>query len=164
MAVAMSRVPVFRGLPLRSGDYEQGPPEAYFDEAGKWNDSDFVCLCGYVSADYSWHELARRWVERLKHHGLRVVHASSFAEDCRRVGKYDQRDEIFDEFINIIRDHVIVGFVIAISVRDLKALPSHMRKMYGDPHVFCVHRLLRQLHDRLVEDDTAVCVTFDDSD
>jgi hypothetical protein len=146
-------------------DYEL-PPQAYFDEAGKWGDSEFVCVGGYLARDADWMALARRWVDACRHHGLPGVHTSTFRQDCRRAGKLDQADAIFDDFVDIVRDHVLIGFAVAINVPDLAKVPSHIRKEVGDPQLACVQRVLRLLRDRLVAENfpDKIAITFDDSD
>jgi hypothetical protein len=142
-------------------------PQVYADEAGKWHDQDFICLCGYLALESDWMTLALRWVDRLRHHGLLpAIHTSKFREQCRGIGKEDKADAIFDEFVEIARDHVRVGFAVAMDTRAFRDLPPHIRRAIGDPQLACTDRLLTLVRDRLVAEEypSPICITFDDSD
>lgn len=49
---------------------------AFFDESGKFADSDFMCLCGYI-ADERWEEFSSAWRESLNKHQLPFVHTAA---------------------------------------------------------------------------------------
>jgi hypothetical protein len=47
---------------------------AFFDESGKFGDSDFVCIAGYISHDGGWNNFCDRWGPLLIRHQIPYVH------------------------------------------------------------------------------------------
>jgi Protein of unknown function (DUF3800) len=130
----------------------------YFDESGKFADSDFVCLCGYLSDD-RWDKFASDWGFLLVRHGLTSLHLS----------KVDWKDHkqvsALTEFVRPIREHVFCGFSIAVDAKYYRSMPIEKRRVLGDkdPREFTFHRLLRIVRDYLKErgQDDWLSLTFD---
>jgi hypothetical protein len=119
----------------------------YFDESGKFADSDFVCLCGYL-ADDSWEKFCTDWRIALQRHGLPFLHMSTID------WKNEKVVPVLDEFARIIRTYAVYGFSVAVDAKYYRSMPIEKRKILGakDPRDFTFHRLLRVIRDRLHED------------
>lgn len=118
----------------------------YFDESGKFAESGFVCLCGFLSGD-SWDSFCGEWKEQLVKHGFSSIHMSKM--DWRDKDKVDG----LKDFVKIIRKHVLLGFAVAVDAKYYRSMPIEKRKLLGDkdPRDFTFHQLLRVVRDDLHE-------------
>jgi Protein of unknown function (DUF3800) len=130
----------------------------YFDESGKFADSDFVCLCGYLCDD-GWDDFCKEWRFALQRHEITCLHMSTVD------WKNENLVAGLDEFARIIRRHVLFGFSVAVDAKYYRSMPVEKRKVLGDkdPRDFTFHRLLRIIRDRLNDDgqDEWFSITFD---
>jgi hypothetical protein len=118
----------------------------YFDESGKFADSDFVCLCGFLSGD-TWDGFCREWKEQLIRYGFPSIHMSKM--DWRD----KQKAESLKDFVKVIRQHLILGFAVTVDAKYYRAMPVPKQKLLGekDPRDFTFHQLLRLIRDDLHE-------------
>jgi hypothetical protein len=130
----------------------------YFDESGKFKDSDFICIAGFVSDDPHWENFCEEWDQVLKHYKLPALHMTVLtAKD---------REQILPDFIDVIRRNVQIGIGVGLDVKSLKAMPSDFQQKVGDPQYFCFQRMLRTLVDNLRKNENytgPVPITFDDT-
>ena len=119
----------------------------YFDESGKFADSDFVCLCGYL-ADERWEQFCFDWKLALERHGILSLHMSALD------WKNEKLVAGLDEFAALIRKHALYGFSVAVDAQYYRSMPIEKKKLLGnkDPRDFTFHRLLRIVRDRLKSD------------
>lgn len=142
-------------------------PFGFFDESGKWQDKDFICLCGYLSTDEKWTEFLERWRRVLDKHCLGAMHLWEFRQRCKAQGwTAAQVDSVLSEFVDVIRDCILIGFAIGLDAKHYRGMPSHAQRALGDPGVLCLHRLLRLIRDRLRKEQytNRIAVTFDEDE
>jgi hypothetical protein len=140
-------------------------PYVFCDESGKWQDKDFICLCGYLSTDHDWSVFTGRWGLLLEKHGFTSMHLTTYWQECRKRQWSDETsDAILHEFIDAIRDHIWLAFAVGMDVRAFKALPSHVRSALGAPDILCLHRLLRLARNRFAREnyDGRISLIFDE--
>jgi hypothetical protein len=120
---------------------------AYLDESGKFHDgSGYICLCGFLSWDSGWQEFADKWQLLLAKHHLPFIHMTTFYSDCR-TKNLDEAEAtgILGEFIDVVRHSSLIGFSVGVD-------GQHFRKrMYRDPALFAISRILRQMRDACTE-------------
>jgi hypothetical protein len=133
----------------------------FFDESGKFADSDFVCLCGYLS-NQNWSAFTERWRALLMRHGFASLHMSQINwRDERQVTS-------LRDFAGAIREHVPLGFGVAVDVKYYRHMPIEKRRLLGDkdPRDFTFHQLLRlvltDLHSQGMEDWLSMTFDFED--
>jgi len=119
----------------------------YFDESGKFADSDFVCLAGYL-ADERWEQFSRDWALALQRYEIPFLHMSALD------WKNEKLVAGLDEFARIVRKHALYGFSVAVDAKYYRSMPGEKKKILGnkDPRDFTFHRLLRIIRDRLHAD------------
>lgn len=131
----------------------------YFDESGKFADSDFVCLAGYLAGE-QWDRFCYDWRTTLgeRRNGA-AIHTASIN------WKNPEEVEALNEFARIIRRHSIYGFSVAVDADYYRKMSVEKRKLLGnkDPRDFTFHRLLRIMCDRLRDDgqDDWLSIIFD---
>jgi len=123
---------------------------AFFDESGKLADSDFICMCGYISDD-RWDDFSEEWAKALKDHNLPFIHTSAlFSHNF----PYDhiewpaqKRDAVMLDFVRPIVKYARAGFGVALDAKFFRNMPQGDRKTLGDrsPEVFIFHRLLHHV-------------------
>jgi len=140
----------------------------FFDDSGKFGDSDFVCLAGYIADDAGWNKFCEKWGPLLLKHKIPYIH---MRELIPLRGPYQDlgwdnphRDNVLGEFIGIIREHVIAGFGVGVDSKYLRSMSKDARKAIGDPQMLSFQRLLRIVVKKLesVGYDAAVAPVFDD--
>jgi len=147
---------------------EAGLYWSYFDDSGKWKDSDYVCLAGYLSDESGWNGFCADWRALLDKHGIPSVHVKDLLPmqgPYRDLGwTLTKRDEVYNEFVSVIRKHVLVGFGMAVDARYWRAMKPEARKLLGDPFMACFQRLMRRITDRLeaAGSQDPMPITFDD--
>jgi hypothetical protein len=125
-------------------------PYAFFDDAGKWQDRDFICLSGYLSDGERWQLFTERWTKLMQPTKLGRVHMTNFFHEVKKLGWDDARSKNFLlEAAKIIRDHVLVGFSVGLDAKHYRSLPGGRRNNMPQPHVACLNRVLRLIRDRL---------------
>jgi len=126
---------------------------AYFDDSGKFTDSDFVCLAGYVSYDAGWAALVQKWEALLVQHKIPYIHMKDL---MALRGPYEtlgwdtkHRDEVLNDFIDVIRESVVAGFGVVVDAKYYRSLGKGIREQLGDPFMFCFQRILRRVVKKL---------------
>jgi len=141
---------------------------AFLDDSGKFKDSDFVCLAGYLSDDDGWTQFSEKWGKLLIKHGIPYIHMK---ELISLRGPYEnlgwtpaQRDDVVNDFIDVIRAHIQVGFGVAVDAKYFRSMCADAQKKIGDPAYFCLHRILYLIIKKLksVGYQPSVTITFDD--
>jgi hypothetical protein len=141
--------------------------ECFFDDSGKENDPShrFVCIAGYMAHDTFWWPFQPAWRHLLTRHGLPYVHLREFIEMAKDKG-WDRRkqDAVLGEFIEVIKQHRLIGFGVAVDVTAWNAIPKDRRNRFSaSVQEFCCMRLLRRIIDRLHEAQELepIAVVFD---
>jgi hypothetical protein len=133
----------------------------YFDESGKFADSDFVCLCGFL-ADEHWEPFCDEWRFTLARNKMPALHTAAIN------WKNQAETGALLEFVKIIRTHAIFGFGVAVDAGYFRAMPVEKRRLLGDKRAtdFAFHRLLRLVRDKLheLQMDNWLSITFDYED
>jgi len=141
---------------------------AFFDDSGKFTDSDFVCLAGYIATDENWQGFSDEWGPLLLRHKIPYVHMK---EMIALRGPYESlgwdaahRDAVLLEFIDVIRRHVIGGFGIGVDAKYLRSMSKDARTVIGDPAMLCFQRILRRVVEKLDEVgyESSIAAVFDD--
>jgi len=121
----------------------------FADESGQFQDKDFICLCGFLSSGAKWDSFTARWHGLLHKFGLPVVHMKAFYSDCAKLGMNEiQATHALEEFIDIIRDTISVGFAVGLDASYYRGMPDPAKEGMGDPGVACLQRLLHLIRDR----------------
>lgn len=126
-------------------------PYAFFDDAGKWQDRDFICLCGYISDGDRWQSFAECWQKLLAPVGLTAIHMTNYFHVARnKLGWSDGQAEAFLlQAAQIIRDHAAVGFSIGLDAKHYRRLPRERKGAMPLPHMACLQRVLKHILERL---------------
>jgi hypothetical protein len=136
-------------------------PYGFFDDAGKWQDKDFICLCGYLSHGDHWQALSQRWRKALDDYGLDHLHIQEFpAEAKKRCWSETQAQNVLDRFASITRDHVLVGFSVGLDAKHYRGIPKDRKDGITKPNVACLQRVLRLIRDRVHEEQCEERITF----
>jgi hypothetical protein len=147
--------------------YRPLAPYAFFDESGKWKDKDFICLCGYLSGASAWGKYTDEWTALLREKGFASIHFTKFFYECKRRGlDATQVTAIIEEFIDIIRKRIWLGFAIGFDAKHYRRMPSHARKAIGDPAMLCLQRLMKQIRERFhtIGYEGRIAITLDEDE
>lgn len=84
---------------------------AYFDESGKFKDSQFICVAGFVSDEAHWNAYAQAWGELLETHNIRALHMRELMSFTGQFKGWDREHakKALAEFIQVIRQNVLIG-------------------------------------------------------
>lgn len=149
---------------------------AFFDESGKLAESDFMCLCGYVSGEgqpgSSWDKFTEEWRAVLMREGLPYIHTSQL---FARRPPYDligwngsKINDVLSSLSRCVSRHVVAGFGVALDAKHYRSLAKERRNLIGDktPEIFLFHRLLRLVVKALetLNYPNPISLTFDWSD
>jgi hypothetical protein len=112
-----------------------------FDESGT-HDKQIITVAGYVAPAEQWHRFTSEWSNALPP-ALTPFHASQFFYWIRKHPEgYDLRDRLW----GMIRRRVNRGFQVSLSVADYeRAVPPHLRSMFGSAYTMCVQECLVQV-------------------
>ena len=127
----------------------------FLDDSGKFSDSDFVCLAGYIADDDGWNSLCADWGTLLSKHKIPFIHMKDMVAlrgPYENLGwTHEQRDAVLSEFIDTIRKHVIAGFGVGVAAKYLRSMEKEARRVIGDPYLLCFQRILRRVIGKLRE-------------
>jgi hypothetical protein len=141
---------------------------AYFDDSGKFAESDYILLAGYLSDDKSWEEFTREWRGLLIQHEIPYVHMRDLVPLQGPYKKLawdkDHRDDVIRQFIAVIRRNVFMGFGVAVDAKYLRKMGNDAQKVLKRPELFCFSRLMRHLTNTLstIPWNEPVPLIFDD--
>jgi len=141
---------------------------AYFDDSGKFADSDFICMAGYLSDDKNWEQFCLAWRDLLFKNNLPFIHMKDFVHlrgPYEELGwTHERKQKVLDEFITIIRTYILAGFGVAVDAKYYRSMALEARKLLGDPHLFCFQRLMSRFTRKLKESgwNEPIPVIFDD--
>jgi uncharacterized protein DUF3800 len=144
----------------------------YIDESGKFHDGlGFINMCAFLSDDQGWDAFNKSWNALLRKHGFTRIHMTEFYSECRQRGwTQEQADVVLTEFIDTIRNNVLVGFAIGIDGPYFRRKYAQIGKPNVDPALFAVQRILRGVSDAYKRWDQGrniparVFVTFDEDE
>jgi Protein of unknown function (DUF3800) len=140
---------------------------AYFDESGKFKDSQFVCIAGFVSDEAHWNAYAQAWGDLLQTHKIPTLHMRELMSFTGPFKGWDREHakKALAEFIDVIRRNVLIGLGVGFDSKYLTSMRADTRKKIGDPQYFCFQRILRLLVNKLAEIGYKgqIPVTFDDT-
>ncbi|MBZ5535347.1 MAG: DUF3800 domain-containing protein [Acidobacteriia bacterium] len=139
----------------------------FFDESGKWQDRDFICLCAYLSDDPHWEWFLREWSSTFERHHLNSLHMTTFYHTAKKKGWSDEKqNQVLGEFASVIRDSILMGFSVGLDARHYRSLPKSARGALGDPAAACLQRILRMIRKRLVSEgyDGRISITMDEEE
>ena len=142
-------------------------PYGFFDEGGKWQDKDFICLCGYLSTELGWERFIADWRRLTTEHQISSVHMTTFYTQAKDKGWDDNKTEsVLQEFCGVVRRNIIVGFAVGIDTRHYWALPKTVKDGIPKPDTACLQRLLRMIRDRLTREgyNGRISVTLDEEE
>lgn len=131
----------------------------YFDESGKFKDSDFICIAGFVSDDPHWEHFCEQWHRLLQDHKLSALHTAELTKE--------DRDKVLPGFIDVIRRNIQIGFGIGFDAECFRSMSPEFQMQLGEPQYFCFQRMLRTMVQKLKQDekyDGPVPITFDDTE
>jgi hypothetical protein len=121
----------------------------FADESGKFQDKNFICLCGYLSSGGKWDSFIGRWQDLLRSLNLSAVHMQTFYSDCAKAGMDQaQATKTLEQFIDIIRDTISVGFAVGLDSNYYRGMPDAAKEGLGDPGIACLQRLLQLIRNR----------------
>jgi hypothetical protein len=134
--------------------------EAFIDDSGRGQGNAFV-LSGYLSTAERWESFSREWQEELDRSPS--IKYFKMKEAYRRTGEFKSHtrvavDERLTRLISIMREHVILGFTVGLSIepfqrilvpflRSQKSLTLASRKLACNPYFHCFYRIIVLLLD-----------------
>lgn len=126
---------------------------AYLDEAYRYKlPNRRVCFVGYVSTEQDWWTLEDDWDRTLRKHKLPFIHTADFlarqGDHPDAPDQYEERCAILGEFVSLIRQRVLAGFVADIDVSAYEIATSDIKTRVKAP-VLAFSRLLRLALDFL---------------
>jgi hypothetical protein len=139
--------------------------QIYFDESGKFHDTDFICLCGFLATDSQWSEFNKAWSALLDRHHFPFIHLTQFYSQCRQKDWDEmQANRVLEEFIDVIRSHVHSGFAVGLDAKHWVSRFRSQKTSLKDPALFCIHRVLKTLATRFAEENHPgfLSLLFDD--
>lgn len=123
---------------------------SYFDESGKWQDRDFICLCGYLSDESSWGAFVEEWSLLCRQHKLDGIHMTNFYHEAKAKGWDDDKAlQVIKEFASVVRNRILIGFSVALDSKYYRSLPKEAKGILGDPATAVLNRILRLIRNRL---------------
>jgi hypothetical protein len=140
----------------------------FFDESGKLADTDFICLCGYLSNE-RWDKFSSDWEVLLKQHSLPSIHMNPL---IGRVTPYqdikwtqDQENTILRQFAKAIRENTLAYFGISLDAEHYRGMSREAREVLGQKEAmdFAFQRLLKLVLLQLVQwkFNYSVSIAFD---
>jgi hypothetical protein len=136
-------------------------PYAFFDDAGKWQDRDFICLCGYLSEGPKWEEFTQSWNAVLSRHGMPHLHMATFYHEAKVNGWSNTKaNDVLLELAAIVRKQALIGFAVGLDAKYYRSLPKEKKNGITKPHVACLQRILRMIRDRLRDENYLGRITF----
>lgn len=136
----------------------------FLDESGKYQDQDFICLCGYLSSGEKWDLFIAKWKTMTEKLGLPAVHMKTLRRDCADRGLNPEL--VLQDFIDIIRETILVGFAVGLDAQYYRGMPPAARAGMGDPAVACLQRMLRLVRNKFREVGyrDRISITLDDDE
>src|SRR3989442_13170503 len=118
---------------------------AYFDESGKFKDSQFICIAGFVSDEPHWNTYAEAWGQLLQRYKIPALHMRELMSFTGPFKGWDREHakKALAEFIAVIRRNVLIGLGVCFDTKYLTSMrPDTRRKVVNQQH-FCFHCMLR---------------------
>lgn len=127
---------------------------AFFDDSGKYHDTDFMCLCGFLSDTISWNNFQNQWLNLLRHYDFMPgIHMTSFFYKCQVKGwTENQANRVLSEFVEVIVKNVQVAFGIGLDAKHFKGMPQEAKKRIDDPMLLCIQRALFHLRKEMAQE------------
>jgi hypothetical protein len=136
-------------------------PYAFFDDAGKWQDRDFICLSGFLSDGERWQNFTDQWSQFLDEKGMTRLHMSEFYAGAQQKGWSDAKClEVLLRLASIAREHILIGFSVGLDAKHYRSLPKSRTAGVPKPNVACLQRVLRLIRDRLHKERYESRITF----
>ena len=141
---------------------------AYFDESGKFQDSNFICLTGYIADDDQWERFSTEWVGLLERHHIPYVHMKhmiALQGVYKELGwTHEHRDKVLDQFIEVIQRNILAAFAIGLDAKAYREMSAESKnRLGGDPFLFCFVRLINKVVTTLEKkgQDSPITMVFD---
>lgn len=136
-------------------------PYAFVDDAGKWQDRDFICLSGYLSDGSGWQDFTEKWNAFLGAHGMTRLHMTEFYSEAKKKKWGDDKClEVLHGLASIAREHTLMGFSVGLDAKYYRTLPKPRVAGISKPNVACLQRILRLIRDRLYKERFKSRITF----
>jgi hypothetical protein len=125
-------------------------PYGFFDDAGKWEDRDFICLCGYFSDGLKLEDLTQRWNEFLADKNMTRLHMTEFYSEAKKKEWDDDKcQDVLLGLARIARDHINLGFCVGLDAKHYRSIPKTRTAGIPRPNVACLQRVLWFIRERL---------------
>jgi len=136
-------------------------PYMFTDDAGKWEDKNFICLCAYLSDGQRWQEFTAEWNELLRTNGMSRLHMSEFRHEAIKAGWDDdkQRDVLL-KLAAVVRKYTLFGFAVGLDAKHYRSLPKEKIAGIPKPNVACLQRILKMIKNRLRAEGYDGRITF----
>lgn len=136
-------------------------PYAFVDDAGKWNDQDAICLCGYLGTGTQWVQFMPQWQSRLDKHGLTRLHMAKFwGESAARGWDDPTANQVLIDIAGVIRELKLIGIQVALDAKHYRSMAQDRKSAMPKPHIACLQRVLRIIRNRLHEDGVTDRITL----
>jgi uncharacterized protein DUF3800 len=136
-------------------------PYAFVDDAGKWNDQDAICLCGYLATGKQWEDFVPLWQSRLQKHGLTRLHMAKFYGEAAARGWDDAKaNAVLIDIAGVMRDLKLIGIQVGLDAKHYKSLTQARKSAMPKPHIACFQMVLRLISDRLHQDNVTARITL----
>lgn len=140
---------------------------SYFDESGKWHDSDCVCMAGYIFDAEHADAFVGQWKPFLQKYNVNVIHMRQLValKGPYKTWDHAKANAVKQEAVQIIRDNLMLGFSVTVDAKYFRSMPKDRRQKFGgDPQFFCFSRIMRQVVDALSMGKQASGFIFDDAE
>ena len=121
--------------------------QAYLDESGTHQGSNFLCVAGYLFDRDGGQQFARRWAERLRLDKLNFFHAVDCAHGVKQFSRMGlDRHALYKDLIEIVRDTALQGVAVSTSPRSYERLATAAYiAEFGDAYSCCLQGCLAMI-------------------
>lgn len=111
--------------------------QGYFDESGTHDDSETLCVAGYLSTPAQWVEFEKEWRATLDYYGLAFFHMGKFTNGAQPYEdwKTEKKAECFARLVGIINARTLlsIGHSFLVS-RYCAIFTPAARRVAGGPY------------------------------
>jgi len=157
----------------------------FLDESGHFDDSEWICLAGYVADSSAWESFCGEWKILLGKYGLTAIHMREIMSPQGRSPaaswEMPRKLGMLTDFIWLIRKHVHAGFACGLNARNFRetmevvqgeALKGGYKLHQFQPQTFCFARVARiamNYYDELAKmeicsPNETLALVFDDAE
>jgi Protein of unknown function (DUF3800) len=139
--------------------------EAFFDDSGKQDNTNFACIAGFLADTAYWTPFLLEWVHLNRRWNIRQVHMKDLWHSKRDFEGWDDEKKFMaiSEYVELINKHKLIGVAVAVDAKFWNKLPREFQRKEGNAQEFCFLRIIRRIRDLLTKDphQDFLAITFD---